>query len=130
MNCRFTVRCSKSCYTTRTSFRKTGLYSLAEVATLGFAISLMTSARVALADCFLVFFLPTIFMMSQVRGRLQVNFDHANCLLACYGDDGVVTTFSSFRSSDRKPVHLKFFHLKVFQRERCTHAFSSDLARG
>jgi hypothetical protein len=59
-------------------------------------------------------------MISRVRGRLLVNFDQANYLLACYGDDGVVTTFSSFRSSDRKPVHLKFSHLRVFQRERCT----------
>jgi hypothetical protein len=55
----------------------------------------MTSASVALADCFFV---------SRVRGRLQVKFDQANCLLACYGGDGVVTTFSSFRSSDRKPT--------------------------
>jgi NAD(P)-dependent dehydrogenase (short-subunit alcohol dehydrogenase family) len=37
---------------------KTELYFLADVATLGFAISLMTSASVALSDCFFVFLLP------------------------------------------------------------------------
>jgi len=33
--------------------------------------------------------------------------------------DGVVTTFSSFRSSERKPVHLKFSHTLGFFSERC-----------
>jgi hypothetical protein len=33
--------------------------------------------------------------------------------------DGVVTTFSSFRSSGRKPVHLKFSHTLGFFSERC-----------
>ena len=62
-----------------TSFRKNGtLYSLADVATLGFAISLMTSASVALADCFLVFFLPIASIMSRVLGSLPVNLDHVS----------------------------------------------------
>ena len=56
--CKFTVRFSTSFSTIRTSFRKNELYSLADVATLGFAISLTTSASVALADCFFVFLLP------------------------------------------------------------------------
>src|SRR5271166_2069335 len=89
----------------------------------------MTSASVALADCFFVFLLPIAHDFTS-SGRLMVNFDQRKSnLLACYSGGGVVTTFSSFRSSDRKPVHLKFSHLRVFQRARCTHAFSSDLAR-
>jgi hypothetical protein len=60
MNYRFTVHFSALFSTTRLEHRseKTELYSLADVATLGFAISLMTSASVALADCFFVFLLP------------------------------------------------------------------------
>jgi len=46
MNYRFTVHSSTSFSTTRISFRKTELYSLADEDTLGFAISMMTSARV------------------------------------------------------------------------------------
>ena len=38
--------------------KKTEPCSLADEATLGFAISLMTSASVALADCFFAFLLP------------------------------------------------------------------------
>jgi hypothetical protein len=38
---------------------------------------LMTSASVSLADCFLIFFLPIVPMISRVRARLQVNLDHA-----------------------------------------------------
>ena len=81
--CKFTVHFSTSFSTIRTSFRKNEIYSFADVATLGFAISLTTSASVALDDCFLVFFLPIVQMTSRVWGRLQVNFDQANCLLAC-----------------------------------------------
>lgn len=42
----------------RSRNRLTELYSLADWATLGFAISLITSASFALADCFFVFLLP------------------------------------------------------------------------
>jgi len=61
MNYRFTVHFSALYSTTRTlelHSEKTELYSLADLATLGFAIPLMTSASVALADCFFVFLLP------------------------------------------------------------------------
>jgi hypothetical protein len=54
--------------------------SLADITTLGFAISLMTSARVALADCFFVF----LFAIShdfRNTGRSLVNLDQvASCL--------------------------------------------------
>jgi hypothetical protein len=56
MVCSFTVRCSTSCFTTRTPIRNPSRYSLADIATLGFAISFMTSASVALADGFFTFF--------------------------------------------------------------------------
>jgi hypothetical protein len=42
-------------------------YSLADIATLGFAISFMTSASVALADCFLLFFLPVVLWESFIN---------------------------------------------------------------
>ena len=58
VNLKFTVHFSTSCSTTRSWFRKTGLYPFAELTTHGFAISLRTAASVALADCFLVFLLP------------------------------------------------------------------------
>ena len=67
--CKFTVHFSTSFSTIRTSFRKNEIYSLADVATLGFAISLTISASVALDDCFLVFFfffLPIVQMISRV----------------------------------------------------------------
>jgi hypothetical protein len=48
MNYRFTVLFSTLFSTTRISFRKTELYSLADATALGFAISMMTSARVVL----------------------------------------------------------------------------------
>ena len=41
--------------------------SLADIATLGFAISFMTSASVALADCFLLFFLPVVLCESFIN---------------------------------------------------------------
>ena len=47
-------------------FRTMWLCSRADLATLGFAISLVTSASVALADRFLIFFLPISFMMPRV----------------------------------------------------------------
>jgi CRP/FNR family cyclic AMP-dependent transcriptional regulator len=46
---------------------KTWLYSRADLATLGFAISLVTSASVALFHCFLLFFLPIVPVMSRMR---------------------------------------------------------------
>ena len=58
VGCKFTVHFSTSFSTTRTRSDKTELCSLADIATLGFAISLMTSASVALAGCFFVFLLP------------------------------------------------------------------------
>jgi hypothetical protein len=58
MVCEFTVHFSTSFSTIRSALRQNGLYSLADRTTLGFAISLMTSARVALVDCFFVFLLP------------------------------------------------------------------------
>ena len=58
MSCKFTVHFSTSFSTTRTSFRKTGLCSLADIATLGFAISLMTSASVAYPVVLLFFSYP------------------------------------------------------------------------
>ena len=61
-------------------FEQRELYSFADKTTLGFAISLMTSASVALADCFLVFFLPIGPMISLVRARLQVNLDRSYLL--------------------------------------------------
>jgi hypothetical protein len=64
---KFTVHFSTSFSTTRAAFRKMSLCSRADLATLGFAISLTTSASIALSDCFLVFFLPTVPMMSRVR---------------------------------------------------------------
>jgi hypothetical protein len=65
---KFIVHFSTLFSTTRTSFReKTELCSLADLATLGFAISLMTSASVALADCFFVFLLSIYFKISRAR---------------------------------------------------------------
>ena len=49
--------------------------------------------------CFLVFFLPIAPMMSRVRTDPRVDLEQAIYLLACYGGVGVVTAFSSFRSS-------------------------------
>jgi hypothetical protein len=54
--CKSTVHFSTSFSTTRTSFRKNELCSLAELASLGFAISLITSASVALSACLLALF--------------------------------------------------------------------------
>ena len=56
--CKFTVHSSTSFSTTRDfAPKKTELYSLADLATLGISISFMTSASVSLADCFFVFLL-------------------------------------------------------------------------
>jgi hypothetical protein len=62
MNYRFTVHFSISFSTTRTLVRtaEEETFYFADATTLGFAISLMTSASVALADCFLLFFLPVV----------------------------------------------------------------------
>jgi hypothetical protein len=46
---------------------KTELYPLVELATRGFAISLVTSASVALDDCFFVFGLPIHPIISRAR---------------------------------------------------------------
>jgi Crp-like helix-turn-helix domain len=54
VGCKSTVHFSTSFSTTRTSFRTMWQCSFADRATLGFAISLITSASVALADCFCV----------------------------------------------------------------------------
>jgi hypothetical protein len=51
----FTVRFSTSFSTTSAFDPKTLDATLADLTTLGFAISFMTSASVALADCFLAF---------------------------------------------------------------------------
>ena len=75
------------------------LCSRAELATRGFAISLITSASVALADCFLILFLPTVPTMSRVRTDYR-SIWIKRPLLAWYSSHGVVITFSSFRSSD------------------------------
>ena len=40
------------------------------------------------------------YVVSAEHRSPQVNLGRANCVLAWYGDDGVVPTFSSFRSSD------------------------------
>jgi len=93
--CKFTVHFSTSFSTTRTRPKKE-LSSLADEATLGFAISLMTSASVSSGDCFLVFFLRIAPHAVTNVNRLQVNLEQS----VCYSDTGVVTTFSSFRSSD------------------------------
>jgi hypothetical protein len=58
MHCRFTVHFSTLFSTTRRSFRKMWLCSRADLTTLGFCISLVTSASVALGDCFFCFLLP------------------------------------------------------------------------
>jgi hypothetical protein len=58
--CKSTVHFSTSFFTTSASIRRRRRYSLADIATLGFAISFMTSASVALADCFLLFFLAVV----------------------------------------------------------------------
>jgi hypothetical protein len=52
---------------TRTAFREVCIFSRADRATLGFAISSMTSVSVASADCFLVFFFPSAATISRVR---------------------------------------------------------------
>jgi len=53
------------------------LCSRADLATLGFAISLVTSASVALSDCFFAFLLP-IHHDFTTPARLLVNLDQAN----------------------------------------------------
>src|SRR5438552_10485864 len=50
------------------------LCSRADIATLGFAISLVTSARIALGDCFLVFFLSIVDDVTSANQK-QVNSD-------------------------------------------------------
>src|ERR1039457_3634552 len=75
MNYRFTVHFSTSFSTTKTSFRQNGAVSLADIATLGFAFSLMPSASFALAVCFLVCFLSTVPHDVTAANRLQVNLD-------------------------------------------------------
>jgi hypothetical protein len=54
--------------------RHSGLCSRADIATIGFAISLVTSASVALADCFLVFRLAIRHDFRNPE-RLLVNLD-------------------------------------------------------
>ena len=72
--CGFTAHFLTSFSTTRTPFRRLGLCSLTDIATLGFAISSMTSANVALADCFFVF-LYTYAYDFTIPVPLQVNWD-------------------------------------------------------
>jgi hypothetical protein len=59
----------------------------ADIATLGFAISLVTSARVALSDLLIVF-LVAIQHAFRKPERFQVNLDQANPSLAGYRDAG------------------------------------------
>ena len=56
---------------------KTEPCSLADIATLGFAISFMTSASVSLADCFLVFFLLIVQWQSRAAEELLVRSHQA-----------------------------------------------------
>jgi hypothetical protein len=66
---------------TRSSIsRKKECYSFADETTLGFAISFMTSASVALADCCFVFFLRMKHDFTSL-GCLQVNLDQENMKL-------------------------------------------------
>jgi hypothetical protein len=60
MNYRSTVHFLTSFSTTSAFDPETLDATLADITTLGFAISFMTSASVALADCFLIFFLPVV----------------------------------------------------------------------
>ena len=59
---------------TTSSRRSIGLGSRADIATLGLAISLVTSASVSLSNCFLVFFF--IRHDATRANRLQFNSDH------------------------------------------------------
>ena len=68
-----TVHFSTSFFTTQRIWAF-GVYCLADRTTLGFAISLTTSASVALADCFFVFFFIHARMISRVRA-FKVNLD-------------------------------------------------------
>jgi len=47
----------------------------ADLAIRGFAISLVTSARVALGDCFLIFFLPMLLHDVRTANPSLVNLD-------------------------------------------------------
>jgi hypothetical protein len=58
MPCRLTVHFSTSFFTTRPAFRTMWQCSRADIATLGFAISLRTSASVAWACCSFALILP------------------------------------------------------------------------
>jgi hypothetical protein len=79
--CKFTVHFSTSFSTTRTSFRKMTVFSCR---------TSHSRLRHFLDD----------FGASVVLADSRVNLEQANYFLACYSDTGVVTTFSSFRSSD------------------------------
>jgi hypothetical protein len=78
-----------------------GRCSRTDVATLGFAISRMTSASVALADCFLVFLLAMYHHFTRF-GSVKGQFGSVDFSLSRTAriKDEVVNTFSSFRSSD------------------------------
>jgi hypothetical protein len=53
--------------------------SLADITTLGFAISLMTSAKITLVDCFCIFLFAMKTMISEIRGRSLVKLDQVAC---------------------------------------------------
>ena len=120
---KFTVHFSTSFSTTRTSSRKMFAYCpRAELTTLGLAISLMTSASVVFADCFLVFFLPIFPMMSPVRTDYRSIWitRPLTLLFNCYA-------FSSFRSSELSSPSEVFFPLAPNERGT-TMAFEAILA--
>ena len=80
MNLKSTVHFSTLCFTTRAVFEDEGRASLADITTLGFVISLVTSASVAIADCFFVLLLLIDHDFTPCS-RLKVNLDHAASLL-------------------------------------------------
>jgi hypothetical protein len=57
--------------------KKRNLYLRADLATLGCAISWMTSASVSMADCFVAFLLPLNTHDFTDPGGFVVNLDHA-----------------------------------------------------
>jgi hypothetical protein len=57
-------------------------------------------ASVALPGNFFVFLFSVVLAISLVRTDHKSIWKQANRLRTCYSDRGVITTFSSFRSSD------------------------------
>jgi hypothetical protein len=68
------LKVTSHAFFTTASLRNMGLGSRADIATLGLAISLATSASVSLSSCFLVFFV--IRHDATSANRLQFNSDH------------------------------------------------------